>query len=134
MEKGIQHFEKFLAQVRQRPWLKRLMWFRFGIYTWDIEAMTQNNMGAAKLQLGRFAEAECHFHAALDLDPQYSVPYFNLALVAEVAEKEQQAKDLFEESIRLGYRKISWDEFVRKAGSMVATLEAPGTKSAKGTQ
>jgi hypothetical protein len=49
---AIDHLQRFLADVRARPWLKPMIWLSWSIYTPDIEAMTLNNIAAANLGAG----------------------------------------------------------------------------------
>src|SRR5688572_715678 len=62
--------ESFLERVRARPGLKKLMWLG-GIYTYDVEAMALNNIGAARLELGQLDMAEVPLRQALDVDASY---------------------------------------------------------------
>ena len=38
-EKSIKYNKRFIEQIEEKPWIKRLMWLSWGIYTKDIEAM-----------------------------------------------------------------------------------------------
>ena len=46
-EKSIEYNKLFLQQIEDRPWIKRLMWLSWGMYTKDIEAMSFNNIGTS---------------------------------------------------------------------------------------
>ena len=40
LEAAIDHFERFLVQVREKSWKKRFIWFAWGIYSWDKRGQT----------------------------------------------------------------------------------------------
>jgi len=79
---AIPYFERFLQRIEARPGLKRLIWLSPGIYTCDVEAMALNNLGATRLELGEFDQVEAPLRRALFIDPNYPIPYVNLAHLA----------------------------------------------------
>ncbi len=74
-------FDQFLARVQREPWLKRLIWMNYGVYTRDVEAITLNNLGVCALEEGRFEAAETQLNKAVARDHQNPLPYYNLAIV-----------------------------------------------------
>jgi len=122
-ESSLKYFERFLSEVKRRPWLKHFIWLSWGFYTRDIEVMTHNNMGAAQLGLGQLAEAEQHFDMARQIDSQAPLPYYNLALLAQIRGDADSAKALLEKAQRLGYRGTTYDKLIEAAGSVLAQLE-----------
>jgi len=125
--KAEEHFESFLAQIARKPWLKRLIWLSWGMYTRDTEAMTLNNLGACKLESGSLEEAEKFFRKAVSLDPQFAIPYFNLALLAQLRGDAPATNELTEKARSLGYTQSTVDRLVHEAGSLLARLEGRGT-------
>lgn len=124
-------FEQFLVRIRERPALKSLIWFVWGVYTRDVEAMTLNNMGAALLHQGHLDSAEQRLEQAIKLDPAYPIPYYNLALVEELRGNRDNAIRSLATAEELGYRNTSIDKVISKATSILAYLEgrekvAPG--------
>src|SRR5215510_3615735 len=61
----------FLEKVRAQPWLKRLMYVKWGVHTWDIEAMALNNLGSTFVEKGEPQQAIRWYEAALAVDPEY---------------------------------------------------------------
>jgi hypothetical protein len=55
LERARASFTTFIEKVRAQPWLKRLMYFKWGIHTWDIEAMALNNLGNIFVKIRRAA-------------------------------------------------------------------------------
>ena len=127
-EDAIGYFERFLADVKSRPWLKHMIWFAWGTYTRDIEVMTQNNLGAMQLNLGRLDEAEPHFRAAGELDPEAPLPRYNLAMLEQMRGNTEQAKSLLNEVQRLGYSNTGYDKLIQAAGEALAKIEGRGIK------
>jgi tetratricopeptide (TPR) repeat protein len=107
LERAADSFEAFLAKVRARPWLKKLMYFKWGIHTWDIEAMTLNNLGTIFVERGDPARAAGWFEAALAVDPCYGLPYTNLAVVRYAEGDEEEAARLLERAHALGNRHLT---------------------------
>jgi Flp pilus assembly protein TadD len=65
--------------------------------------MTHNNMGVAQLNLGRIAEADQHFRMASEIDSEAPLPYYNLALLAQMRGDTESANSLLNKSQELGY-------------------------------
>ena len=122
-EKSLFHFERFLRLLQQRPYIKHLIWLVYGVYTRNIEAMTLNNIGVAKLEQGRIREAETVLQQALGLDPKYPKPYYNLAVCAVIRGEKEYAERLFSQSMRLGFNGGTLDQLHTKASFILAKLE-----------
>jgi tetratricopeptide (TPR) repeat protein len=121
------HFERFLAQIRAQPSLRRLIWLNGAMYTRDVEAMTQNNLGAALLQVGDLKAARSALDTAVRLDPLYPMPYFNLALLAQAEGAPAAAAGLLERSRALGFDRATCDQLLGAAGRLLAVLEGRGS-------
>lgn len=130
---AIPHFEQFLATIRARPRLKRLVWLSWGMYTRDIEVMTLNNLGAGLLELGRLDAAERHLRSAIGLDPESPMPWHNLGLLESRRGNAELAARAPDEARRLGFRGDVSDALVRAGGSALAKLEGrPISRDAAG--
>ena len=123
---SIPYGERFLAQARSSPWIKRLIWLSWTVYTPDAEAMALNNLGAAHLELGRFDRAASAFEDALVLDPEYAIAYYNLALLRAAQDDECGAAKLLRRAQDLGYRRTNVDQLIGQAQSLLARLEGRG--------
>jgi tetratricopeptide (TPR) repeat protein len=120
---AVPFFERFLERVRGRPWLRRLIWLSAGIYTVDVEAMALNNLGASYLELGDLDRVEAPLRQALAIDPDYPVPYVNLALLAEARGDLEAAAVASTVAKRLGHNDTRIDRLIRDAASTLAVVE-----------
>jgi tetratricopeptide (TPR) repeat protein len=125
-ESALGHFSSFLSTIRAQPWRKPALWLSWSIYTPDVEAMTQNNIGAAQLNLGNLDSAEAALNTALSLDPQYPLPHANLALVAALRADPSAVERHLEAARKLGYKGAALDRFVSKTQSVLAAVESHG--------
>jgi tetratricopeptide (TPR) repeat protein len=121
---AIPHFERFLERIRARPALKRLICLSPGIYTRDVEAMTLNNLGIARLEVGELDRVEAPLRRALALDPDYPLPYVNLAHLASLHGDVEAAAAASRSAKRLGYHDTRADAFIRRASGTLASLES----------
>jgi tetratricopeptide (TPR) repeat protein len=106
------YFLTFLKEIEEQPWKKKLMYYNFGNYTSDIDAMAHNNLGLVYLEKGAFDKAEDHLNKALSIDKQYSKAYYNLAVVRLLQQKPEEAKPLFEKAVEFGFENSSYDQFI----------------------
>ena len=128
-QKGEEHLERFLTQIRNRPWLKRLMGLSWSFHTWNVEALTRNNLGAIRLELADLAAAEKELRAACELDPKYPVPYFNLAILARMRGNIEESEKLLSRARALGYTGGTSDQLAQLAAEALARVEGRGTTS-----
>jgi tetratricopeptide (TPR) repeat protein len=125
-ESALGHFNSFLTTIRAQPWRKPALWLSWSIYTPNVEAMTQNNIGAAQLNLGDLSSAEAALNTALALDPQYPLPHANLALVAALRADSSAAESHLEAARKCGYKGAGLDRFVSRSQSILAAVESHG--------
>src|SRR5690606_15160624 len=116
---AMDHLERFLDDVRARPWLKPMIWLSWSIYTREVEAMTLNDIGAANLALGNLEESERAFREALALDREYPLPHFNMAVLHEMRGNRILTDESLAESTRLGYSGGTIDAIVNRAQSLL---------------
>jgi tetratricopeptide (TPR) repeat protein len=112
-EESIRHTERFLAMIRAKPRRKPLIWLTGTIYTADVEAMALNNLGAAQLNLGRLDEAAARFNQALRVDPEYPMPFFNLAIISAARGEDEEAGRSFQEAVARGYTRSTLDRVIQ---------------------
>ncbi|MEO1542406.1 MAG: hypothetical protein AAFR75_00055 [Pseudomonadota bacterium] len=120
---AIKEFERFLTSLRENPALKHLIWFVWGFYTRDVEAMTQNNIGAVLIREGNLHQAEERLARAIQIDNQYPIPYYNIALIGELRGDRSAATESLSTAHSLGYQRTSIDEIANEAASILATIE-----------
>lgn len=127
-QEAIPHFQQFLKQVEARPTLRQFIWFTSGFYTRQIEAMTHNNLGAARMELGDLRSAKDHFATTLELDSEYAIPHVNLARLALLEGSTEQARESFACAKELGFRGGSFDQLAHSAAEILARIEGRGTR------
>jgi tetratricopeptide (TPR) repeat protein len=120
---AIKEFEEFLTSIRENPALKHLIWFVWGFYTRDVEAMTQNNIGAVLIREGNLDQAENRLAQAIRIDDRYPIPHYNMALIGELRGDREAAVESLSTAQALGYRQTSIDEIANKAATILATIE-----------
>jgi tetratricopeptide (TPR) repeat protein len=120
---AIPHFELFLQRIRIQPGLKQLTWLSPGVYTQDVEAMALNNLGAARLEFGELDKVEAPLRQALALDPDYPIPYVNLAHLAVLRGDLKAATAASNAANSLGYRDSKVDAMIHRASSYFAGVE-----------
>jgi len=117
-------FHTFLERVEHRPWIKHLVWWSFGVYTFDLEAMAWNNLGAIYIRQGRLPEAKKCLEKAIALDPKYPKPFFNLAVSAIGEGQTELAAQYFEQAKKLGYAGGAFDQFLTTIQEEYAKVNA----------
>lgn len=105
-------FLSFLQELKDQPWKKKLMYYNFGNYTSDIDAMAHNNLGLVYLEKGALDKAEHHLGQALNIDKAYSKAYYNMAVVRLMQKRKEDAKSLFEKAVELGFENSNYDQFI----------------------
>lgn len=120
---AIQSFERFLAALTRHPSRKRLIWLAWTVYSTDIEAMTWNNIGAARSALRDFTGARQAFDRALAIDPLYPLPHVNVARIAVAEGNRNAAEQALAEAARLGYRGTSIDSLMQELAGVLARVE-----------
>ncbi|GMT49001.1 MAG: hypothetical protein IEMM0008_0540 [bacterium] len=117
------YFNKFEQQLVERPWIKKLIWLLWGMYTWKIEAMTQNNLGAIKISTGYLIEAESRFNTAIELDYLYPKPFYNLAVIEYLKGNQKKSLEYFSQSVSLGYKGSTYDQLIDEGQRILAQFE-----------
>jgi tetratricopeptide (TPR) repeat protein len=116
----------FLADLQRQPWRRHYIYCHFGFYTWDVEAMAYNNVGAARMELGELDQAERDFRYAWQKDPEYPLPPFNLAIIAHVRGDAAEGEGLITVAAEKGYTGGSLDQLVSRVGVAYARLQVRG--------
>ncbi|MGH8566673.1 MAG: hypothetical protein ACREXU_01330 [Gammaproteobacteria bacterium] len=110
---ALEAFEGFLTTLRERPGLRRLIWFSQWSYTRDVEVMTLNNMGVSAMTLRSMKQAEAFLKSAAELDPDSPLPYYNLAVLYYGLGDDAHGAGNLVRAETLGYRKASIRELTR---------------------
>lgn len=123
-DEAVQHFERFLETLRRHPGRRRAIWLAGSAYTRDVEAMTWNNLGVARMLTERHDEAEKHFREALRVDPLYPLPHAGLADLAMRRNRPDEARRQAEQAVALGYAGGRIDRLLQSLGSGYARVLA----------
>ena len=106
------HSERFLAQLHERPWLKRLIWLGPSSYALSAEALALNNLGAPEMSLGEFDAARARFDQAIALDPPGPLPYSNMGALILRTGSSAEALPWFRKAEALGLRQDFTDRWM----------------------
>ena len=115
----------FLEDLRRQPWRRYFIYSFFGFYSWNVEAMARNNIGAARVQLEKIEQAAADLRHAMANDPDYPLPYFNLAIIAHVQGRVSEAENLLSIAAAKGYSGGPLDRLISSVGTVYAGLQAP---------
>jgi tetratricopeptide (TPR) repeat protein len=115
-DEAVEAGQKFLEDVQRQPWRRHFIYCFFGLYTWDVEAMARNNIGAAHMHLGDIDKAESHFQYVLEKDPDYPLPYMNLAIISCVRGNTTEGDKLRSIAAEKGYSGGPVDRLISKVG------------------
>lgn len=108
-DKAIQRFEFFLKEVEEYPWIKWLMFFSYGLYSFKVEAVALAYLGKCYIHKNNFEQAEAALNKALQIDTQYPVAFFNLAVMYALKNDEANARRCFEQARAHGYPKMKFE-------------------------
>jgi len=90
--------------------------------------MALNNLGAAEMKFGEFGSARSHLEAAIAIDRQSPLPYFNLGTLARLEGNESEAMRLIEQAATLGYSRGLSDRLVTAAQRRFAKTDGRGIR------
>ena len=122
-EESIKYSQAFLVDLQNRPWLKKLSWITWQVYTSNLEAMTLNNIGVAQLQLGQWNNSENMLMEAIELDDDYPKPYYGLALLYKVQGFEDKANEFIVKARERGFKGTFDDVLLSRLGNILARVE-----------
>lgn len=120
------HSALFVAEVRRRPWLKKLIWLGSASYSRDAESLALNNLGAAEIGLGEFASARAHLESSIEVDRQNPLPYFNIGVLLRIEGNSTEAERWIEQAAQLGFAHGISDSLVTAAQSRFANTDGRG--------
>jgi tetratricopeptide (TPR) repeat protein len=122
-QEAIETGHAFLADLQREPWRRHLIYCQYGIYTWNVEAMARNNIGAARMELGEIDQAERELRRAIRNDADYAIPYFNLAVIAYVCGEAAEGDRLITLAADRGYSGGHLDQLISRVGAAYARLQ-----------
>jgi len=108
-DKAIQRFELFLKDVEESPWIKWLMFFSYGLYSFKVEAVALAYLGKCNIHKQNFEQAELCFNKALQKDSKYPVAFFNLAVIYSLRNDDITARRYFDMARSNGYPRMQFE-------------------------
>lgn len=126
---GLESSRNFIQLLAERPGLRGLWWLAWAVYSRDPKAMAFNNVGSAHLNLGQLEAAEAAFREAIQIDPEYPIPYSNLAALCTLRGEPAEAEAHAQRAIALGYSRNAVDRTIQSASSILAEIEGRGPGS-----
>ncbi len=109
---AIDLYRDFLSRIKGHPWLKWLVFFTYGVYTFRIEATVHTEIAAAHLHMGDLDEAGSQLHIALEYDSRYAVAFYYLAVLEALKPNVAGAEQHFTKALQNGYPKVTFQEFL----------------------
>jgi len=121
---SITYSELFIEDCARNPWIVHLIWLSPSFYTIAPKAMALNNIAVAYIELGELDRAKSVCYQALEIDPFYGIPYYNLAAIFILQSDELTAQNHYARAKRLGFSGGAFDRFVQKTKSLYAHLSS----------
>ena len=125
-EASIEASQRFVRLLKARPNLRRYWWLAWAIYSRDPLAMAHNNIGASQLELGELENAESSLQEALNADPEYPIPHYNLAVLYTIQKQSVKAEEHANSAVRLGYPRNAVDRLLQDVARLLARIEGRG--------
>ncbi|HRI87997.1 MAG TPA: hypothetical protein PLJ47_09665 [Candidatus Hydrogenedentes bacterium] len=123
---ALAHFDRFLAELESRKWLRHAIWLGWSVYTLRPDVMTLTNIGACDLLLGQFDESERALKEAIRRDPLAPLPHFNLAVLSQVKHQPDCRDEFLRRAQDLGYRGKWDDALIHEITNAYAKVEGRG--------
>lgn len=114
-EAAFETLREFEALVTKQAWRRSLAFLYAGFQTSNPVALARGYQGVARLEQGRLAEAEALFVSALQVDPDYCLPWANRAIVAAMLGDEAKARAHAETARELGFTSARLDAVIAEA-------------------
>lgn len=116
-DEAITMFLTFLKEVKENPNKEKTSLLNFGFYTSSAIAMSYNNIGAACIELGHYDKALESLERAVEVDGDYAIPYYNMAVVATMLKDDEKVGHCVERMTALGY-KATLAEIIEKTKNL----------------
>jgi tetratricopeptide (TPR) repeat protein len=108
-EAAFEALREFEALVTAQAWRRSLAFLYAGFQTANPLALARGYQGVARLEQGRLSEAEALLVSALQLDPDYCLPWANRAIVAALLGDETKARAHADTARALGFTDARFD-------------------------
>ena len=108
-DEAMQRFQLFIKEVHESPWIKWLMFFSYGLYSFKVEAVAQAYLAKCHIHKKELDQAESYLNKALEADKKYSVAFFNLAVVYALKNDEASSRRYFDLARENGYPKMKYE-------------------------
>jgi tetratricopeptide (TPR) repeat protein len=105
----------FEQELTKTAWRRALAFLYVGVFSSNGVAVARNLLGSIRLEQGQLDDAKAHFERALAEDASYAVPVANLAVVAAMQGRAEDAERDRLRARALGFRRKSLDAAIASA-------------------
>jgi tetratricopeptide (TPR) repeat protein len=102
-DEAITMFLTYLKEVKEAPDKEKTTLLNFGLYTNSSIAMSYNNIGASCMEMGYYQKAVESLERATEVDEDYAIPYYNLAIIATIRNDDELVNRYMTKLSALGY-------------------------------
>lgn len=115
---------RLLVELERQPWRRFFIFCFWGVYTWNVEAMALNNIGAAYLEMGKLDQSEDYLQRAIEKDASYAIPYANLAIISYARGNKMEGNRLINIAKKYGYTGAVEDQIISKVAAAYANVQS----------
>jgi tetratricopeptide (TPR) repeat protein len=112
---AIERLQRFERKALEAPWRRLAVVLSLSVYTFDVPALARNEIGQTFINANDLEQAATWLRAALQRDPQYAVPYVNLAVISALRRDAAAARRDMSKAVQLGYNVHAAQRILRRA-------------------
>lgn len=106
---ALKYFLEFLKDLDKNNDYNSIKYLQLDMYSFNLRAKTYNNIGLCYLESKVYKKAQDYFNNAIKEDEKFCMPYYNLAIINMIKNKDDIAREYLNKSIKLGYNKIKFE-------------------------
>ncbi len=108
-DEAIQRFQLFITEVHESPWIKWLMFFSYGLYSFKVEAVAQAYLAKCHVHKNELQQAESCLSKALEVDHKFPIALYTMAVVSALKNDEAASRRYFDLARENGYPKMKFE-------------------------
>jgi tetratricopeptide (TPR) repeat protein len=112
---AIEKLKKLEQKLLNAHWQRASAVLYLNVYTFDGVALVRNQIAQCLINLDDLDQAVRWLRSALLRDPQFALPYVNLALIAAQRRDETTARREMSRAVQLGFSPVSAANLLRRA-------------------
>jgi tetratricopeptide (TPR) repeat protein len=112
---AVDKLKKLEQKLLNASWQRASPVLYLNVYTFDGVALVRNQIGQCFMNLEDPDQAVRWFRSALMRDPQFAIPYVNLALIAAQRRDETNARREMTRAVQLGFNPARASQLLRRA-------------------